>query len=72
MIDPDTGWFKIVEVSCFNLDQVAKVNNEYTDKNYARVNHILNQTWLYIYPRPHEFVFENGSKFKCEFTPLLK
>ena len=33
---------------------------------------MFNNTWLCIYPRPHKEVFDNGSEFKWDFTPLLK
>ena len=37
VIDPATGWFKIVEVPCLNLDTLAIGNNEYRKKFPARV-----------------------------------
>ena len=33
---------------------------------------MFNNTWICRYPRPHKFVFENGSEIKKDFTPLLK
>ena len=36
------------------------------------VSYMFNQTWLFRYPHPREFVFENGSNFKQYFTPLIK
>ena len=33
---------------------------------------MFNNTWLYRYPRLHKVVFDNGSNFKRDFTPLLK
>ena len=32
MIDPATGWFEIVEMPTYDLDEVTGGNNEYTDK----------------------------------------
>ena len=32
MIGPATGWFEIVEIPIFNLDEVAIFNYEYIDK----------------------------------------
>ena len=32
MIEPDTGWFDIVEIPTCNIDEVTGGNNEYTDK----------------------------------------
>ena len=64
MIDPSTRWFKLLKVPCFELDGVARGNSEYTDKSYARVNQLFNQTRLFRYPCPNEVVFYNGSKLK--------
>ena len=72
MIDPATGWFKIVEILTFNLDEATSVNYEYIDKSSKRVVQLFNNTWLFRYPRPRKFVFDNRSKFKQDFTPLLK
>ena len=72
MINPDTGWFEIFEVPCFNLNEVARVNFEYVDKLSARVRHIFNHTWLCRYPRPCKVVADNDSGFKRYLTPLLK
>ena len=35
------------------------------------VTNIFNQTWLWRYLCPPEFVFDNDSKFKQDFTHLL-
>ena len=72
IIDPDPGWFKIVEIPTFDLKKVAIGNDEYIDKSSARVSHLFNNTWLWRYPRPHKVVFDNGSEFKRYFTPFLK
>ena len=32
MIEPATGWFEIVEVPMFDLNEVTEGNNEYIDK----------------------------------------
>ena len=37
------GWFKIIEVPCFNLDEVERVNIEYIDKLSAGVRHVFNK-----------------------------
>ena len=72
VIDPATGWFKIVEIPTFDLEEVKIGNNEYTDKSSSRVSQLFNNTWICIYPRPRNVVFDNGSKFKLDFTPFLK
>ena len=32
MIDPATGWFEIIEVMMFDLDEVTGSNDDYIDK----------------------------------------
>ena len=31
-IDPATGWFELVDIPKFDLEEVALVNDEYTNK----------------------------------------
>ena len=38
IIDSITGWFKIVKVPCFGLDEVARLNYGYIDKLSSRVS----------------------------------
>ena len=56
----------------FDLGEVALGNYEYIDKSSDRVSYLFNNTWICRYPRPHKFIFDNGSEFKRDFTPLLK
>ena len=42
MIEPTTGWFKIVETPTVNLDEVTAGNDEYIDKQSASVSQIFN------------------------------
>ena len=72
MIDPATGWFKIVKLLTFNLDEETSVNYEYIDKSSDGFVQVFNNTWLCRYPHPRKVVFDNGYKFKQDFTPLLK
>ena len=72
MIGPTTSWFDIVERPVFVLEEIALGNDKYIDKSYAMVSHLFNKIWLCRYPRPLKVVFDNGSEFKREFTPLLK
>ena len=72
MIDPATGWFEVVEIMTFDLDELTAGNDEYIDKSSARVSQLFNNTWLCRYLRPRKVVFDNGSEFKQDFTPLLK
>ena len=46
MIDLATGWFKIIEIPTFKLDEVTASNDEYIDKSSARVSRLFNNTWL--------------------------
>ena len=36
MIEPVTGWFKMVEVSTYGVIEVTGSNDEYIDKSYTR------------------------------------
>ena len=64
IIDPAIGWFGIVEIPMFDLEEVTIGNDEYIDKSSSRVSHLFNNTCLCRYPRPLKVVFENGSEFK--------
>ena len=72
MIDPSTGWFEIVKIPTFDLEELALDNNEYIDKSYVRVSQMLNNTWIWRYLRPRKVMFDNGSEFKLDFTHFLK
>ena len=72
MIDPATGWFEIVKIPTFDLKELIIGNDEYIYKSSARFNQLFNNTWLCRYPRPHKVLFDNGYKFKGDFTPLLR
>ena len=73
MIDPVTGWFEIVEVPSYITADVQNKNiNENINNSSARISFLFDQTWLAIYPRPNKVIFDNGSKFKKYFEPLLK
>ena len=37
IIDPETGWFEVIKVPTFDLDEVTGGNYEYIDKSYSRV-----------------------------------
>ena len=72
IIDPATGWFEIFEIPTFDIDEVMAGNDEYIYKPSARVSQLFNNTCLCRYPRTRKVVFDNGSKFKQYFTPLIK
>ena len=46
MIDPATGWFDIVEIPSFDLDEVTAGNDECINKSSVRVSQLFNNTWL--------------------------
>ena len=72
IIDPDTGWFEIVEIPTHDLYEVTGSNDEYIDKSSARISQLFKNKCLCRYPRPRKFFFDNGSDFKIYFTPLMK
>ena len=72
MIDPATGWFEIVKIPTFDLNEVVLGKDEYIDKSSSRVIRLFNSTWLWRYLRPRTVLFDKGSDFKKEFTSLLK
>ena len=73
MIDPVTGWFEIVEVPNYIVENLNKSQDQsFIDKSSARISRLFNQTRLSRYPRPTEVIFDNGSEFKKDFIPLLK
>ena len=64
MIDPASGWFAIVSIPTFYLEEVRIGNDEYIDKSSARFSQLFNNTWLCRYPHPRKVVFDNSSEFK--------
>ena len=42
MINPAMGWFKIIKLPKYELNEVTGGNNEYIDKPYARVSQLFN------------------------------
>ena len=72
MVDSATGWFGIVEVSYYSIEDVKNVKDDYIDESSARISKLFEQTWLSRYPRPEEVVCDNGSECKLYFMTLLK
>ena len=68
---PATGWFDIVEILTYNLNEFMGVNDEYIDKSSTRIIQFFNNTWICRYPRPQKVIFDNGYEFKQNFTHLL-
>ena len=71
MINTDMGWFEIIYIPTFILDEVMRVNYEYIDESSSMVIQIVNNTWLIRYPCPFKVMFGNGYGFKLYFAPLL-
>ena len=72
IIDPAIGWFNIIEIPTFDLNELALGNDEYINKSYSRVSQLYNNTWICRYPCTHKVTFDNKSDFNRDFTPLLK
>ena len=72
MIEPNMSWFEIVEVLTYDLDEVTGSNDDYIDKYSSGVIQMFNKTWISRYPNPLKVVFDNGSGFIPDFTPVLK
>jgi hypothetical protein len=56
MIDPATGWFKIIEIPNRQADYVS---------NY------LEFAWPSRYPWPTQIVFDRGREFQAELSAML-
>ena len=48
MVDPVTWWFEI---------------NKYNNKISISIANLVDTTWLSIYPRPMEIMYDQGSEF---------
>ena len=53
IIGPATGWFKIVKIPMFDLEEVTIGNDEYIDKSSAGVSQLLT-THLYADTHVHK------------------
>ena len=75
MIDPATGWFKIIELPLPSVT-VKREGKEITeviiDKTSASVAKLFNKQWLSCYPRAKNIIYDNGSEFKLNFKALCK
>ena len=47
-------------------------NGEHIDRSYSSVSQSFNNICICRYPRPCKVLFDNGSEFKWDFTPLIK
>ena len=72
MIEPVTGWFNIVDIPMFDLEEVELGYDEYTDKSFARVIQMFKHSWICRYMCPQRVVFDNNYDFWRNFTSFLK
>ena len=59
IIDSATGWFEIVKLPMYDINEVMCGNYEYIDKSSARVSQFFYNTWLSRYMRLCKVVFDN-------------
>ena len=59
MIDPATGWIEI-----------AKIPED--DFSSLKTAQLMNQSWLTRYPRPVQYICDDGNEFKGDFKELIK
>ena len=57
MIDPATGWFKIIQAN---------------SKTATSIQDLFHNTWLAHYHRPQFVVYDNGGEFKREFKQICE
>ena len=43
MVDPAMGWFEIVEVPYYNIEDVINNKDNYIDESLARISQLFNQ-----------------------------
>ncbi len=77
MIDPDSGWLKVVELPTITQVMTNKViGKERTieerifDKSSDQMARLVNKIWLCRYPRCRYMIYDNGSEFKLHFETL--
>ena len=74
-IDPSTGWFEIVQVPYFDMDNVNIGDQQYIDKTAARISKLFNNTWLSRYPRPNRqymIMDRNSNEISYHCSKTLK
>ena len=50
MVDPAMGWFEMVEVPYYNIEDIVNDKDNYINKSSARISQLFNQVWLSRYP----------------------
>ena len=75
MIDPATGWFKMVELLVIEIfktygDDVRA--SEAFDKTSLQIAKLINKSLFSIYPCPRYVIYNNGSEFKLHFHSLCQ
>ena len=64
IINPPMGWFEIIKIPTYNLNEVTGGDYEYIYKSSARVSQLFNNIWLNRYLRLQNVLFDNISEFK--------
>ena len=41
-----TGWFEIIEILTFDLNEATASNDEYINESSARISQLFNNTWI--------------------------
>ena len=78
MIDPASGWFKIVELPIHEIPKKKSKKKgqpektEYFDKTSAQISRLVNKLWFSRYPSPRcqQIIFDIGSEFRLHFEGL--
>ena len=73
IIDPTTGWFKIIELLSIDITCIQKgeeITEVIIDKSSATVSFLFSNVWLSCYPRATFVIYDNGSEFKLHFKAL--
>ncbi len=73
MIDPATGWFKIIELLSVDITCMHKgeeITEVIIDKSSATMSLLFSNLWLSCYPRASFVIYDNGSEFKLHFEAL--
>ena len=65
-------WLKIVQSPCLELKYIKSGNIKFIGKYSTRVNHMINQEYLYRYVFPHEAVINKKYEFEIDFYSFLR
>ena len=71
MTDPALGWFRIIKVPTYDLNDFTGGNDKHVENSSVRVSQFFNNTSLIRYPCPRKVIFVNVYAFKRDLTTLL-